>query len=314
MQNTALSYHRFGMPEKELALESGEIGAVLGPKLRARMALSPINPSDLIPITGAYRHRIKPPLVAGYEGVGVAVSVEHGSDLRIGQRILPLLGPGTWQSFVDCDSRWAIPVPDYIDDNTAARAYINPLAAMLMLKRWNPLGQRVLMTAAGSSCAQLLAQWAFALGAKEVSGVYRSREHRATLEQLGVRPVAIDDIRELTQLAGYVDLAFDAIGGDVGRVVQSGMRKEAAFVSYGLFSGKPIASNRRGPSLARFHIRDQLEDLTPVRWHEWFNEIWQRLRYTSLPPTTCFPLANWKDALSLYRQSGRKTKPILVLS
>ncbi|MCM2294253.1 hypothetical protein NAC44_18150 [Allorhizobium sp. BGMRC 0089] len=37
--------------------------------MRVRMLASGINPSDLIPITGAYGHRITPPMMAGYEGV-----------------------------------------------------------------------------------------------------------------------------------------------------------------------------------------------------------------------------------------------------
>jgi D-arabinose 1-dehydrogenase-like Zn-dependent alcohol dehydrogenase len=78
----------------------------------------------------------------------------------VGKRVLPLRGQGTWQRYVDCPAEYAIPVPDNIDSRLAARAYINPLAAQMMLAHYPPQGKRVLLTAAGSDCAILLAQWA----------------------------------------------------------------------------------------------------------------------------------------------------------
>jgi NADPH:quinone reductase-like Zn-dependent oxidoreductase len=44
-------------------------GALKPGELRVRMHYSPVNASDLIPITGAYRHRTPLPAVAGYEGL-----------------------------------------------------------------------------------------------------------------------------------------------------------------------------------------------------------------------------------------------------
>ena len=49
----------------------------------------------------------------------------------IGKRVLPLRGSDTWQRYVDCDPETAVPVPDDIPGTLAARAYINPLSALL---------------------------------------------------------------------------------------------------------------------------------------------------------------------------------------
>lgn len=76
-----------------------------------------------------------------------------------------------------------MPVPPAVDDLLAARGYINPLTAMLMLKRWPVAGKHLVLTAASSSCASLLGQWALAMGARSVSGIIRSPQHRARLEQ-----------------------------------------------------------------------------------------------------------------------------------
>lgn len=155
MENRALWFRSFGRPADVLSLETARLPTRPAGSLRVRLSAAPINPSDLIPITGAYRHRVFPPLVAGYEGLGTVMDADDAHRALIGRRVLPLRGPGTWQRYVDGDPRWAVAVPDDVDDALAARGYINPLAAHLMLKRWPASGRRVLLTAAGSSCANL---------------------------------------------------------------------------------------------------------------------------------------------------------------
>ena len=105
------------------------------------------------------------------------VAAPYGSRLTAGQRVLPLRGGGTWQRFIDLDETWLVPVPPAVDDLLAARGYINPLTAMLMLKRWPVAGRHLVLTAASSSCASLLGQWALAMGARSVSGIIRSPQH-----------------------------------------------------------------------------------------------------------------------------------------
>lgn len=65
MENLALWYRRFGEPETVLQSETAPLGALAPGHLRVRMLFSPVNASDLIPITGAYRHRTPLPAVAG---------------------------------------------------------------------------------------------------------------------------------------------------------------------------------------------------------------------------------------------------------
>ena len=132
MRRHALTYRTFGQPLETLNMETADVPRCEG-KLRVRMLCAPVNPSDLIPITGAYSHRIKLPAVAGYEGVGRVIDAPRKYAYLIGKRVLPLRGDGTWQTILDCDPALAVPVPDAIPDVVAARAYINPLAALTML-------------------------------------------------------------------------------------------------------------------------------------------------------------------------------------
>lgn len=311
MLNQALWYRSFGQPEEVLSLETRALETLQPGLIRVRMAAAPINPSDLIPVTGAYGHRVVPPLVAGYEGVGRVVEVRGSAPHWAGRRVLPLRRGGTWQDYVDCDPAWAIAVPDDIDDDLACRAYINPLAALLMLRRWNPAGKRVLVTAAGSTCAGLLAQWALASGAVEVAGVHRAPSHAPRLRRFGIEPLATDRGRDIALRAGAADIVFDAVGGALAGHILAAMREDAVFVSYGLLSGEAFALADRGPKLARFHIRDGLEGLPASTWQAWFEDIWQRLPGSVLPPVRRFALQHWRQALADFHRSGRYDKPIL---
>ncbi|WP_376101006.1 alcohol dehydrogenase catalytic domain-containing protein (plasmid) [Roseomonas sp. CCTCC AB2023176] len=62
------------------------------------MLASPINPSDLVPVAGAYPYRTALPFVPGFEGVGtverLGSAAAAGAPLRPGQRVLPLGSAG----------------------------------------------------------------------------------------------------------------------------------------------------------------------------------------------------------------------------
>ncbi|WP_435930301.1 zinc-dependent alcohol dehydrogenase family protein [Dryocola sp. BD613] len=312
MDNSALWFHEFGQPEQVLALEHSSLAPRAAGKLRVQMRYSPINPSDLIPVTGAYRHRVVPPRVAGYEGMGVVAEADNPA--LIGRRVLPLRGEGTWQRWLDCDPQWAVPVPDSIPDVLAARGYINPLAAYVMLRKWPVQGKTVLLTAATSSCAGLLAQWAKRQGAKAVFGVYRSDKQIAAPEQDGIIPVSVNDKSGLRQAAQQAEIAFDAVGGELATDLLQAMRPGADFISYGLLSGQlyKVAGGYLHPQ--RFHLRDTLAVTAAEVWQQWFTELWVMLAVSTLPEVRLFPLENWREALAEYAVSGRRSKPMLMMS
>lgn len=68
-------YHRFGHPAHVLTIENRSTIAPKSDEMVVRTILRPINPSDLIPITGAYAHRTSLPGIPGYEGIGIVEEV-----------------------------------------------------------------------------------------------------------------------------------------------------------------------------------------------------------------------------------------------
>lgn len=314
MENLALWYRRFGEPESVLQPEAAPPGALAPGHLRVRMLFSPVNASDLIPITGAYRHRTPLPAVAGYEGVGVVIQAPAPFDYLLGKRVLPLRGQGTWQRYVDCPAEYAIPVPDAIDARLAARAYINPLAAQMMLTRYPPRGKRVLLTAAGSDCAILLGQWARQAGAEAVYGIHRSAVHAQRLEAMGIVPVAQHDAQRIGSIAARSDLVYDATGGALAEAILSVMPEQGVFVCYGLLNGQPFRQQRPVPRVAWFHIRNGLDALSAEAWRAEFDRIWLRLPASRYSDVTVYPLAEWRRAIGAWRQGGRTCKPLLSMA
>jgi NADPH:quinone reductase-like Zn-dependent oxidoreductase len=99
-----------------LSLQTLKAEELAADRVRVAMTLSPVNASDLIPITGAYRHRITLPAIAGYEGVGTVIQAPAQAAHLLGKRVLPLRGQGTWQRLVDSPLAFTVPVPDDISD------------------------------------------------------------------------------------------------------------------------------------------------------------------------------------------------------
>ncbi|MAY60624.1 MAG: alcohol dehydrogenase [Rhizobiales bacterium] len=292
-------------------LPVAELGAG---RLRVAMSLVPVNPSDLIPMTGAYAHRIRLPAIAGYEGVGRVIAAGAGGSSLIGRRVLPLHGEGTWQTLVECNARHAVPVPDDVPDVLAARGYINPLAALIMLRLWPVKGRTVLLSGAGSSCADYLGFWALRQGAERVIGLHRSENRIARLKALGIEPVPLTDQVRIDRAARQADVTFDAIGGPVASRILGMMGEGASFVGYGLLSGEPVvAPPDLRAAFKRFHLRDHLAHLPDRDWAASFDDLWPLLRTMTLPEVHIHRFTEWRRALAEVGKRGAR-KPILDFS
>ena len=313
MTNRALAYRSFGQPEEVLHLEAGEKGELAADAVRVTMRYSPVNASDLIPITGAYQHRITLPQVAGYEGIGVVTDAPAAYRHLMGRRVLALRGEGTWQSQVDIPAALAIPVPDNIDDRLAARGYINPLAAKLMLEHFSPAGKDILITAAGSECAMLLGQWALRAGARSVTGIHRSPVHALKLEQCGITPVQEQESEAIGYYAARAGVVYDATGGRLAETLLELMPLTALFISYGLLSGAGFRAKHHLPKIHWFHVRNYLAAAGTDGWQRMFRELWPLLAESYTHDVQIFAVEEWKAAIGAYRTAGRSAKPLIKL-
>lgn len=182
---------------------------------------------------------------------------------------------------------------------------------MLMLKRWPVAGKHLVLTAASSSCASLLGQWALAMGARSVSGIIRSPQHRARLEQAGIYPILDTDRALMEKVSQHSDLVFDAVGGELANTLLSVLPASSTLISYGLLSGRPLTQMRGSATVRKFHLREALPTLSVAAWRAAFDEIWQRLPTTSQPPAQRIALNDWREAIAAAGQPGRGGKILL---
>ncbi|MDY7043287.1 zinc-dependent alcohol dehydrogenase family protein [Virgibacillus sp. M23] len=303
MKAKCLKFNEFGNPQEVLKVEYKDIQPPKENEVLVRMVARPINPSDLIPIRGAYSHRISLPNIPGYEGVGIVENV--GSLLSqnlIGKRVLPLRGEGTWQEFVKTSAEFTVAIPDSIDDFTAAQMYINPITALVICTQ--ELGLRpndiLLVNACGSSIGHIFAQLSKVLGFRLIA-ITRNDEYSKDLIRLGASYVintSIDPLREtVMDLSGGfgADAAIDSIGGSVGN---------------------DLAFNEAKVNAKLFHLRHWNKRVSADVWQETFNHLitlvnGKKLRL--MRPKSYHSLSEIQEAVRIVELSrGNQGKVILT--
>ncbi len=326
MESRCIRFHEFGTPHDVLKIEKKSLESPGHGEVLVRMITRPINPSDLIPITGAYSHRISLPCIPGYEGVGIVEDAGPGvSHDLIGKRVLPLRGEGTWQEFVKASADLVVPVPDCIDDYTAAQLYINPLTAWVTsteILQVKP-GNVVVVNAGGSSIGRIYAQLSRILGFRLIA-VTRNDEYTNELLQLGAiyvinssnEPVQ-KTVMEVTNGLG-AHAAIDSVGGISGTDLAFSIRAGGTFLTIGLLSGTPVSwseiTQRTKVNVRMFHLRHWNQQASVHTWQEKFKHLLSLLNSNHLrlmAPVAEFGLSEVHEAVRTVSLGGTKGKVFL---
>lgn len=264
---SSFSYESYGLPHQVLRLKEKCQPSLQPQELLVKMLYAPVNPSDLIPMTGAYAHRISLPATAGYEGVGLVADVGCALSRKlIGQRVLPLEGEGTWQTFVKCPISHAFFVPDTLDLISASQLYINPLTAWLLCTEVLALkpGQKLAVNAAGSTIGQIFAQLSQILGFDFIAITRDNKKHQL-LKERGAQELRTD----LVDLE--VDAAIDCVGGQDGTDLAACLRAGGKFQALGLLSGEQVNWGKIAElpiDIGIFHLRHWNAKLSPEEWQK----------------------------------------------
>ena len=207
---------------------------------------APINPSDVLTLTGDYG--ILPPLpaVGGSEGVGRVA--ERGSDvtgLDVGQTVLLPPGGGTWSSHILAEAAALTPLPGEADPQQLAMLTVNPPTASLLLSSvvdLNP-GDWVIQNAANSGVGTYLMQLAKLRGLKTINVVRREGAAEA-IRRFEPDHIVVDgdDLAQRVADAtggAAVRLGIDAVGGTATDRLAGCLTPGGTVVNYGAMSGKP---------------------------------------------------------------------------
>ncbi|MDF2463758.1 MAG: alcohol dehydrogenase [Ramlibacter sp.] len=277
--------HRGPVPQdviRAVPLELPPPGA--GQALVAMLA-APINPSNLLTLTGDYGVLPPLPAIGGSEGVGRVAALGDGvTGLSVGQLVLLPRGSGTWVTHLLADVHSLVPLPEGADPLQLAMLTVNPPTAWLLLGTFVPLaaGEWVIQNAANSGVGSYVMQLARRRGLRTVNVVRRASAVQATLAQGGdVVLVDGDDIaRRASEATGGapIRLGIDAVGGAAtGRLAQC-LADGGTVVNYGVLGGAPC---QLAPSELIF--RDiALKGFWLVKWFRNSSQEAQRALYAEL--------------------------------
>jgi len=253
----ALRVDRFGGPEV-LELRDVEVPDPGFGEARVRHTAIGLNMIDTYYRKGLYPLPL--PSGLGGEAAGVVTAVGDGVvGLAPGQRVA-YASPPPLDAYSEervIDAQWLVPLPDSIDDATAAGIMLKGLTAWYLLHRSYRVerGDPILLFAAAGGVGSLVAQWAASLGAR-VIGVVGSEAKRAVAESNGCDTVLLADedivarVKALTAGRG-VPVVYDSIGRTTFFQSLDCLRTHGVMVSFGNSSGavepfSPLELAKRG--------------------------------------------------------------------
>ena len=317
--------HRGKVPQDVIEAVPLELPPLAAGQALIKVLAAPINPSDVLTLTGEYG--ILPPLpaIGGNEGVGRVEQLGEGvSNVKVGQTVLLPVGCGTWVTHLQAPAAKLIPLPD-ADPQQLAMMTINPPTASLLLSQFVDLqpGDWVIQNAANSGVGGYLIQLAKLRGFKTIN-VVRREAAVAGLKAEGGDVVLVDGpdlhkrVREATGGA-KVMLGIDAVGGAATDHVASCLSEGGTLVNYGLMSGEPCQVSAasfvfRDVTLRGFWLAKWFQKATPAEQMKVFGELTQLIASGKLKAriAATYSVAQIKEAVAAAASGERDGKILIV--
>lgn len=231
-----------GGPEM-LSIEDWEVG-VPGPgQVRLRQTAIGLNFIDTYQRSGLYPLPL--PFVAGNEAAGEVIAVgEDVTEVKIGDRVCYQGSPGAYADERLMPVEKLVPIPEGVDDQTAAAVLLKGLTAYYLLFKTWPVqsGETILWHAAAGGTGLIATQWARALGATVIGTAGGPDKVQKALDY-GCHHVidySIEDfprlVKEFTGGRG-VDVVYDGVGKATFEGSLDCLRPRGLLASFGNASG-----------------------------------------------------------------------------
>ncbi|PRY29708.1 NADPH2:quinone reductase [Umezawaea tangerina] len=212
-------------------------------QLLVAVAAAGVNYIDTYHRSGLYPLEL--PLALGLEGAGTVTAV--GPDVTgfaVGDRVAWHESPGSYAEQVLVAAEQAVPVPEGVDDETAAATMLQGLTAHYLVTSTYPIhaGDTVLVHAAAGGVGQLLVQLAKSRGARVIATVSTAAKEelaRAAGADEVIRYSEVDfapEVRRLTDGVG-VNAVYDGVGKDTFDGGLASLKPRGFMVLYGGASG-----------------------------------------------------------------------------
>lgn len=201
----------------------------------------PINPADLLLLTGRHVFTPELPSPVGIEGAGRVVEAGPASRLRPGTLVAIPRG-GTWSEALALGDDEVLPLPDGVDVEQAAMLCVNPFTAVGLLEGL-PAGATVALNAGTSAVSRLVLAVARRRGLRAVA-VVRDARAADELRALGAAEVVVDgdDLApRLREAAGAPILrGLDAVAGAASGRMFDAVAEGGELVVYGLLASNHV--------------------------------------------------------------------------
>ena len=314
------------VPQEFIEAVDFDVPLLTSGQVLIQVLAAPINPSDVLTLTGAYGKLPPLPAVGGNEGVGKVVQL--GPDVTspaVGQTVLLPVGSGTWATHVVGDAKKLMPLPNDADPQQLAMMTVNPPTALLMLSDFVDLqpGEWVIQNAANSGVGAYLIQLAKMRGLKTVN-IVRRDSVVADVKSLGGDVVLVDGdglAKRVADASGgaAIRLAIDAVGGNSTDNLAMCLTEGGTLVNYGMMSGEPCVVSPssfvfRDVTLRGFWLALWFRKATPARQMQVFGEVAKLIAtgklHTRIQAT--FDVSQIKEAVAAAAQGERDGKILIV--
>lgn len=221
---------------------------VAGPgQVLVEIAFAGVNFMDIGVRQGSAWTETPNPKIIGVEGAGRIVALGEGVDtLNVGQRVSWVYAPGSYAQRIAMPAALVVPIPDAIDDRTAASVMMQGLTASHFATDFYPVqpGDVALVHAAAGGLGQLLTQIVKLRGGTVIGRV--SNESKiAAARAAGADHVIVDSegkfagqVLKLTGGEG-VHVVFDGSGPATFADSLASLRRSGTFCWYGPVLGGP---------------------------------------------------------------------------
>jgi len=291
-----------------------------------KVLAAPINPSDVLTLTGVYGMLPPLPAIGGNEGVGVVAELGPGTTSpAVGQMVLLPVGGGTWASHMVADASKLMPLPSGVDPLQLAMMTVNPPTAHLMLQEFVDLqaGEYVIQNAANSGVGEYLIQLAKIRGLKTVN-IVRRESAVAAVTAMGGDVVLVDGpglakrVAEATENA-KIRLAIDAVGGKSTDNLANCLTQGGTLVNYGMMSGEscvmsPSSFVFRDVTLRGFWLALWFRKATPPQQMAVFGELAKLIAAGKLKARVqaTYDVSQIKEAVAAATAGERDGKILIV--
>lgn len=181
------------------------------------------------------------PKILGVEGAGRVLAIGSGvEDVHVGQRVAWVYAPGSYAERIAIPATSLVPVPDAIDDRTAAAIMMQGLTASHFATDFYPVqpGDVALVHAAAGGVGSLLTQ-IIKLRGGSVIGRVSSDAKASVAKEAGADHVVVDttgkfaqEVLRLTNGEG-VDVVYDGSGTTTFADSLASLRRCGTFCWYG---------------------------------------------------------------------------------